>query len=75
MFRSVGCSPYFVVMYLIAARPRGTRGRGGRGVGASDRKERLLSDIRELDMDLVTGKLDEEDHRRLRAVRGRRCRR
>jgi len=30
-------------------------------------KERLLDEIRELDMDLATGKLSEEDHRRLRA--------
>jgi len=31
-------------------------------------KERSLSDIRELDLDLATGKLDEEVHRHLRAV-------
>jgi len=31
-------------------------------------KERLLGDIRDLDLDLATGKLDEEDHRRLRAA-------
>lgn len=31
-------------------------------------KERLLGDIRDLDLDLETGKLDEQDHRRLRAV-------
>jgi ribosomal protein L40E len=36
--------------------------------GLATRKEQLLSDIRELDMDLATGKLDEEDHRRLRAA-------
>lgn len=36
--------------------------------GLVTRKEQLLSDIRELDMDLATGKLDEEDHRRLRAA-------
>ena len=32
------------------------------------RKDRLLSDIRELDMDLATGKLEERDHHRLRAA-------
>jgi hypothetical protein len=32
-----------------------------------DRKERLLAEIRELDIDLATGKLSEEDHRALRA--------
>lgn len=31
-------------------------------------KDRSLSDIRELDLDLATGKLNEEDHRRLRAA-------
>jgi len=30
-------------------------------------KARLLDAIRELDLDLATGKLDDEDHRRLRA--------
>jgi len=36
--------------------------------GLVARKEQLLSDIRELDMDLATGKLDEEDHHRLRTA-------
>jgi hypothetical protein len=34
---------------------------------AMARKERLLQDIRELDMDLATGKLEETDHHRFRA--------
>lgn len=59
-----------VVIYLIAA----PLARGEPSDAASDtaslllRKERLLADIRDLDMDLVTGKLDEDDHRRLRAA-------
>jgi hypothetical protein len=32
------------------------------------RKEQLLADIRELDLDLATGKIDEADHRRFRAA-------
>jgi len=32
-----------------------------------EEKERLLTDIRELDMDFATGKLTEEDYQRLRA--------
>jgi hypothetical protein len=57
-------------MYLIAA-PAGREDPPDEATEASAlraRKESLLSDIRELDMDLVTGKLDEEDHRRLRTA-------
>jgi hypothetical protein len=32
------------------------------------RKEQLLADIRDLDLDLATGKIDEADHRRFRAA-------
>ncbi|HZD18123.1 MAG TPA: hypothetical protein VE669_08275 [Actinomycetota bacterium] len=59
-----------VVVYLIAApatRPDPAE-ESGEASALLARKERLLSDIRELDMDLVTGKLDEQDHRRLRAA-------
>jgi hypothetical protein len=59
-----------VVLYLVAA-PAAREDPAEEEAEASAllaRKEHLLSDIRELDMDLVTGKLDEEDHRRLRAA-------
>ncbi|HLA93314.1 MAG TPA: hypothetical protein VJO36_07265, partial [Actinomycetota bacterium] len=61
---------FLFVVYLIAS-PATRRDPVEEEAEASAllaRKERLLSDIRELDMDLVTGKLDEEDHRRLRAA-------
>ncbi len=59
-----------IVVYLVAA----PVARGAPAEEATEasallvRKERLLSDIRDLDMDLVTGKLDEEDHRGLRVA-------
>jgi hypothetical protein len=61
---------FLVVVYLVAS-PAARRDPAEEEAETSAllaRKERLLSDIRELDMDLVTGKLDEEDHRRLRAA-------
>ena len=61
---------FLFVVYLIAS-PATRRDPVEEEAEASAllaRKERLLSDIRELDMDLVTGKLDEEDHRRLKAA-------
>ena len=71
LFVSVGSfAVLLVVMYLVAA-PAAREDPAEEEAEASAllaRKERLLSDIRELDMDLVTGKLDEEDHRRLRAA-------
>lgn len=61
------------VVYLIAApalRPDPLEEEGDVLTYASllASKDRSLSDIRELDLDLATGKLDEEDHRRLRAA-------
>ena len=71
LFASVGSfAVLLLVVYLIAA-PAAREDPAEEAAETSAllaRKERLLSDIRELDMDLVTGKLDEEDHRRLRAV-------
>lgn len=71
LFVSVGSfALLLVVVYLVAA-PAARADPAEEAAEASAllaRKERLLSDIRELDMDLVTGKLDEEDHRRLRAA-------
>lgn len=58
-----------VVVYLIAApilRPHPDDEHTDAAPTLVARKERLLTDIRELDMDLATGKLDVEDHRRLR---------
>jgi hypothetical protein len=71
LFVSVGSfALLIVVVYLIAAPAAQADPAEGAAEGSAllARKERLLSDIRELDMDLVTGKLDEEDHRRLRAA-------
>lgn len=61
---------FIVVLYLIASpvARRGTRDEETEASALLARKARLLTDIRELDMDLATGKLDEEDHRRLRAA-------
>ncbi len=59
-----------IVVYLIAA-PLARGEPADRPHDTSAlllRKERLLSDIRDLDMDLVTGKLEEHDHRRLRTA-------
>lgn len=59
-----------IVFYLITA----PLARREAPVASSDpsalllRKERLLADIRDLDMDLATGKIEEQDHRRLRAA-------
>jgi hypothetical protein len=36
--------------------------------GVRVRKDQLIADIRELDLDLATGKIDEADHRRFRAA-------
>lgn len=71
LFVSVGSfALLLVVVYMIAA-PAAREDPVDEAAEASAllaRKERLLSDIRELDMDLVTGKLEEADHRRLRAA-------
>jgi hypothetical protein len=58
-----------IVVYLIAAPPLGPDpAEEPLGTAALEaRKQQLLSDIRELDADLATGKLDDEDHRRFRA--------
>src|SRR4030065_941199 len=71
LFVSVGSFVVFVIVVYRVAAPGARREPAEEAAEASAllaRKERLLSDIRELDMDLVTGKLDEEDHRRLRAA-------
>ncbi len=59
-----------IVLYLIVAPlARGEPADPERDASALlARKERLLSDIRDLDMDLATGKIEEQDHRRLRAA-------
>lgn len=61
---------FLVVVYLIVSpAPRGEPvDEAAEAADLAARKEQLLSDIRELDMDLATGKLAEEDHRRLRAA-------
>lgn len=59
-----------IVVYLIAApalRPDPVEEVGAASTLVA-RKERLLADIRELDSDLATGKLDASDHRRFRAT-------
>jgi ribosomal protein L40E len=68
---SVGSFVLFVIVIYLVAAPAMQRDpiEGPATMsGLVMRKEQLLSDIRELDMDLATGKLDEEDHRRLRAA-------
>jgi hypothetical protein len=71
LFVSVGSFALLLLVVYVIAAPAAREDPAEEAVEGSAllaRKERLLSDIRELDMDLVTGKLDEEDHRRLRAV-------
>lgn len=58
-----------IVAYLIAA-PALTPDAAEEAMATAElevRKQQLLSDIRELDVDLATGKIDDEDHRRFRA--------
>src|SRR3989337_2896118 len=71
LFVSVGSFGVVVIVVYLVAAPAARREPAEEAAEASAllaRKEPLLSDIRELHMDLGTGKLDEEDHRRLRAA-------
>lgn len=71
LFVAVGSFVLLIIIVYLVAAPA-ARGEpadeAAEGSALLVRKERLLSDIRDLDMDLVTGKLDEEDHRGLRAA-------
>src|SRR5512134_2430956 len=71
LFVALGSFVLLIIMVYMVAAPAGRSDHAEDSAVSSAltiRKEQLLSDIRELDMDLATGKLEERDHHRLRAA-------
>ena len=70
LFAAIGGFVLLLVVAYLISRPLivpRTTGPGGSRNGLAADKEKLLENIRELDLDFATGKLSEEDYRDLRS--------